>query len=520
MSEAPITRDAYAGPSITAQQLSESLISEAVITGERLEEILGANRHQPSLNQLELALSKNNTLSEERLLSLKGMVSGLGTASSESTPIEMFPAQLAKACGAIALDGQRPAVAFIEDTSLNVERVRAELGHSDFEIVLMTTTQFTEWFRIAYSELDVKARPVLNSLMQIFDEAINREASDLHLTAGASPVFRIGGDLVEMPFQPLAEDFLQQEFRRLLGDESMNELAETNNRDAAYGYGDVRFRINLGHDIGGTTAALRRLPSDIPTFDQLNLPEPVRNLCDLERGLVLVTGPTGSGKSTTLASMLAHIGMNQSRHIVTLEDPIEFLIPSQRSVVHQRELGNSFTSFSNGLRQALRQDPDVILVGEARDRETIGAAVTAAETGALVFATLHTFDAVSTLARIVNTYPEGEQDQIRSQLAYVLRGVVSQTLLPSLQGGRVAGFEVLLSTTAVSNNLRKVDGLNQLRQVLQTSVKHGMQTMEYDLARLVRRGLISQSDAEYKARDVDELNMYLSGNNSADDDYM
>jgi twitching motility protein PilT len=501
----------YEGPSITAASMMQALIESGVISKEEIQTVLGAERHNPSVDTLELALRRANILSEDRLMALKGAVSGLPVTSDPGLrALPVLSAQLAKTAGAVVLDLPTPVVAFVEDLSLNVERVRAELGRADFEIWLTTAAKFTEFYRGAYQGVGSEHRGSVSSLLEIFDEAVTREASDIHLSAGRPPVLRVSGDLVEMNRQPLTNDWLNSEFRKLLGERAMDELAQTHNKDAAYGYGDVRFRINLGHDLHGLNAALRRLPSRIPSFDDLGLPPAVRELCNLERGLVLVTGPTGSGKSTTLASMLAFIGLNQSRHILTLEDPVEFIIPSRRSVVNQREMGMSFASFAAGLRQSLRQDPDVVLVGEARDRETIAAAVTAAETGALVFATLHTYDAVSTLGRIVSTYPEGEQEQIRSQLAYVLKGVISQTLVPAVQGGRVAAFEVLISTPAVANNLRKVDGLLQLRQVLTTSVSVGMQTMEYHLAQLVRRGVVREPDAEFKARDIDEFRRHLA----------
>lgn len=303
---------------------------------------------------------------------------------------------------------------------------------------------------------------------------------------------------------------MRSQIMSILGAEALEEVLRTHNRDAGYGYGSVRFRINVGADMHGRTMAIRRLPSRIPSFDDLGLPNSVRRFCDLERGLVLVTGPTGSGKSTTLAAILSHIALNQPRHILTLEDPIEFVLPSRKAVVHQREAKLSFTSFADGLRQSLRQDPDVILVGEARDPETIRAAVTAAETGALVFATLHTYDAAMAVGRIVSAYPEGEQEQVRSQIAGVLKGVVSQTLLPAVSGGRVGAFEVLVSTPGIVNNLRKVDGLLQLRQLIATGVKQGMQTMEMHLAQLVRRGLVTEAEAEFKARDNEEFHRHLA----------
>jgi twitching motility protein PilT len=512
---APPAPASYVGPRVTVEGLLSALVGSGAMSPEALDAALGSERHHPTVNGVETALARAGVLSTERLLALKGSVAGLPTPHLPVAALPMLPAEVARATGALVLDAPLPAVGFVEDLPLNVDRVRHTLGRDDFAVYLLTAPLFADLYRATYPDdpaavSSASARQLPASLLAVFDDALARDASDLHLSSGSPPALRVDGALVRLPYAPLTSEWLLGEFARLLGDGVVDKLKTTFDVDAAYSYGPVRFRINLGADAQGVTAALRRLPSDIPSFDDLGLPASVRAFCELERGLVLVTGPTGSGKSTTLASMLAHIGLNQSRHILTLEDPIEFVIPSRGSLVHQRELGQSFSSFSQGLRQSLRQDPDVVLVGEARDRETIAAAVTAAETGALVFATLHTYDAVSSLARMVGVFPEGEQDQIRSQLAYVLRGVVSQTLLPTTSGGRVAAYEVLVCTPAVANNLRKVDGLASLRQVLSTGSGQGMQTMEAHLARLARSGVVSMRDAEFKARDAAEFRRYLN----------
>jgi twitching motility protein PilT len=502
----------YVGPSITVEQMISALIGNEVISQDRLESLLGADRHRPTINALETALRRNDVVSNARLLAMKSSIAGLPVPPDGTRALAVLPSNVAKATGALVLDLPEPVVAFVEDLPMNVERVRATLGRSDFAVWLITAPQFADLYRSVYhdSGKPAEVKPAPASILVLFDEVIRRDATDLHLSAGKPPVMRLNGSLAELPFAELTSEWLEAEFRNILGDTYVDEAIRDFDRDAAYSYGPVRFRINIGADLNGMTAALRRLPSQIPSFDEIGLPTAVREFCELERGLILITGPTGSGKSTTLASMLAYIGLNQSRHILTLEDPIEFIIPSRTSLVHQREMGISVGSFTGGLRQSLRQDPDVILVGEARDRETISAAVTAAETGALVFATLHTYDAVSSLGRMVSTFPEGEQEQIRSQLAYVLKGVVSQTLVPTLSGSRVAAFEVLVCTPAVANNLRKVDGLLQLKQVLTTGAQHGMQTMESHLAQLVRRGVITQHEGEFKARDLDEFHRHLT----------
>jgi twitching motility protein PilT len=491
--------------SIEASRLIAELIKQGVCDENKLVSILGTERHGANLDAIELALVRSGTLSEGRLEALIGMVSGLPVVGSFSVALpDIIPSSLAKQCGALAIDGPSPVVAFVEDTEENVERVRTYLNR-DFDLALITAPRFVELYKTAYQQLRTDARPATADVFEVLDEAISSGASDAHLSVGFPPSLRVNGSTLALHRQPLDEEWMRRAVEQLLGYDAMQHALATHNADGAFPYGTSRFRVNAGRDMRGLTLAIRLLPSQIPSFDQLALPAAVRNLADLERGLVLVTGPTGSGKSTTLAALLAHITTNQARHVLTLEDPIEFVLPAKRAVVHQRELGSSFTSFADGLRQSLRQDPDVVLVGEARDAETIRAAVTAAETGALVFATVHTYDAVNTLARIVGTYPEGEQDQIRSQLAYVLKGVVSQTLVPAITGGRVAAYEVLIATPAVSNNLRKTDGLMSLRQVMTTGVRDGMQTMEMHLAQLVRSGIVREIDAEYKARDLEEF---------------
>jgi twitching motility protein PilT len=290
------------------------------------------------------------------------------------------------------------------------------------------------------------------------------------------------------------------------------ELEREMTLDFAYTYGEERFRMNLGKERHGFTLSARLLSSTIPKMSALGLPKAIQEFIHLERGLVLVTGPTGSGKSTTLAALLQEIASTQDRHIITLEDPIEYVLEQgPRAMVKQREQGEDFIDFPAALRQALRQDPDVVLVGEMRDIETARTAVTAAETGHLVFSTLHTYDAQSTVARLVSMYPEGEQDHAREKLAYILKGVVSQTLVPRANTtGRVAAMEIMLGTPAIANNLRSPKGMTQLRSTIQTSRGEGMQTMEMALADLHRRGLISYDDGLFKARNEEEYEQYIA----------
>jgi twitching motility protein PilT len=394
----------------------------------------------------------------------------------------------------------------VEDLPDTIRVLHDVLGTGAFEIQLIAAPQVDTLYRRWYEHEQVDELPPVESLHELLDETVRRRASDLHLAIGRSPAVRVDGVLIPLAKQPLTKSWLHQEMENLAGPERLVTWETTNDVDFSYTYGEARFRVNLGADRFGLTVAARKIPTAIPSMDELGLPEPIQTLTSLERGLVLVVGPTGSGKSTTLASMLAEIVQKQSRHVITLEDPIEFLLPAGRSVVNQRELGWSFSSFPSGLRQALRQDPDVILVGEMRDLDTIRTAITAAETGHLVFATLHTFDAPATVARIVSSFPSEEQEQVRAQLAYTLQAVLAQTLLPRAnKKGRIAAFEVMLSTPAIANNLRRIDGHNRLRQSIETSVQDGMNTMTMYLVDLVRKGLVRLEDAEFRAPDREDF---------------
>lgn len=498
-------------PSITPQSLIAALINQNVLSSEDLISLLGPERHDPPIALLERSIVKNGILSDRELLELKGRCAQQPTTTPETVGIPVLPAPLARQLGSVAIAGSAPRVAMIEDLPNYVERIQAELGSdTHFEVVLTTATQFVTLLNQAYGDgAKEEHRPETGNILELLDQAIGLEASDIHLSVGYPPVLRINSALTELHYRPLTNNWLRQEIVRLLGEDVLPQIFATHNLDAAYSYGPVRFRINIGGDKAGLTMALRRLPSRLLSYDELRLPPSAQAFAELERGLVLVTGPTGSGKSTTLASMLAHIAATRPVHMITLEDPIEYILPTKRAVIHQRELGQSFTAFDQGLVQALRQDPDVILVGEARDTATIRAAVTAAETGALVFATVHTYDAVSTLGRIISTYPQGEQEQARSQLAYILKGVISQTLVPAVTGGRVAAYEVLVGNSAVANNLRQPDGLLSLRQVIDTAPKDVMQTLEQDLARLVRNRTVTEEEARFRARYVDDYERAL-----------
>ncbi len=323
---------------------------------------------------------------------------------------------------------------------------------------------------------------------------LERGGSDLLLLAGSPPLARVDGELSSLDGPKLTPPDTEQIAREVLGD-SWDELVASRELDFSFNWeGRARFRANAYHQRGSVALAFRVLPFHIPSCDELGLPTIVQAWTKLPQGLVLVTGPTGSGKSTTLASMIDAINTTRACHIVTIEDPVEYLHPHKRSAVSQREVGHDTASFARALRSALREDPDVLLVGEMRDLETIAAALTAAETGHLVFATLHTNDAAQSLDRIVDAFPPDQQAQIRVQLGATLQGVASQRLLARIGGGRVAAFEILVATPAVRNLIR-TGKTAQLRNVVATSVADGMTTLERSLSELVARGIVAREES-------------------------
>ncbi|WOV88724.1 type IV pilus twitching motility protein PilT [Sporosarcina oncorhynchi] len=337
----------------------------------------------------------------------------------------------------------------------------------------------------------------MNSLRGLMIDAFNMDASDIHLTVDSPPVFRIDGALKKQGDEVLTSTHILEMIDEIIPQRKLVELDELGETDFNYEVeGICRFRVNAYKQRQTFAVALRLIPSKIPTLKELGMESTLKKIAESKQGLVLITGPTGSGKTTTLAAMLDYINRNFDKHIITLEDPIEYMHENCRSVINQREIGLDTTSFAKGLRAALRQDPDVILVGEMRDLETISTAVTAAETGHLVFATLHTSTAASTIDRIIDVFPPGQQGQIRQQLANVILGIVSQRLLARAGGrGRVAATEILLQTPSVSNLIRS-EKVHQLPNVLQTSKGLGMHTMQMDIQRLLKEGIISMSIAK------------------------
>jgi len=342
-------------------------------------------------------------------------------------------------------------------------------------------------------------------------EAAERGASDLHLSVGLPPVLRIDGKLVPTAYEPLGPSEVQRLVYDILTSDQIQWFEKTRELDFSYGVRDVgRFRVNVYRQRGSVGAALRAIPNQIPSFEQLRLPPILRELCRKHSGLILVTGPTGSGKSTTIACMIDAINSEREAHIMTIEDPIEYLHRHKRCMVNQRELNSDTDSFENALRAVLREDPDVILIGEMRDLETIAAALTLAETGHLVFGTLHTRNAPQTIDRIVDVFPPHQQDQIRVQLSNTLEAVIAQQLIPRTGGGRVAAIEVLIATSAVRNMIRE-GKTYQIYSTLETGAQYGMQPMDKVLADLHRSGQISYNDALARAIDPDNFTRFLQG---------
>ena len=336
-------------------------------------------------------------------------------------------------------------------------------------------------------------------ITQLLAFGVEQGASDCHLSAGEPPMIRIHGDLKKLDHAPLTKDEAHALVYDIMNDAQRKAFEETHECDFSFEMGTVaRFRVNVFMQRKGEGAVFRTIPTKILTLEQLEMPAILKQLCEKEKGLILVTGPTGSGKSTTLAGMVDYLNETFEGHILTVEDPIEFVHQSKKCLVNQRELGPHTNSFANALRAALREDPDVILVGEMRDLETIQLALTAAETGHIVFGTLHTSSAPKTVDRIIDVFPPNQQAQIRAQFAESIEAVLTQTLLKKKGGGRVAALEIMTGTTAVRNLVRE-GKIHQIPGTMQVSQKDGMQTMDMALQNLVSRGLVSKEEAQSKS---------------------
>ncbi|OGR59536.1 MAG: type IV pili twitching motility protein PilT [Elusimicrobia bacterium GWA2_69_24] len=344
------------------------------------------------------------------------------------------------------------------------------------------------------------------SMSELFMMMHERVASDLHLTSGAPPTLRIDGDLVPTPYEKLNAEMTQALIFSMMTDEQRHRFEATSELDMAFGLKGIgRLRMNVFRQRGAVGAVIRAIPQSFMTFQELGMPQVIYDVMKIPRGLVLVTGPTGSGKSTTLASMIDFLNERENTHIVTIEDPIEYVHQHKKSIVNQREVGQDTETFDAALRHVLRQDPDVILIGELRDLETIQASLTIAETGHLVFATLHTNDAAQSINRIIDVFPPHQQEQIRVQLSFVLQAIFSQVLVPNATGqGRSMASEVLIVTAAIRNLVRE-QKIEQILMTIQTGGKFGMQTMNQSLAMLYKKGRVTYQAVMERSVDPEDL---------------
>ncbi|HHT64703.1 MAG TPA: type IV pilus twitching motility protein PilT [Clostridiales bacterium] len=349
------------------------------------------------------------------------------------------------------------------------------------------------------------------TICRIIEDTVERNGSDLHISVGLPPICRVNGHLVPLKYDAVTPEDTEALVRELLNDTQMEYLKKTGDIDIAFSHHDFhRCRLNVFRQRNCYCLAFRLLSTNIQSFEELGLPSVLKDLCMLHRGLILVTGPTGTGKTTTLAAMVDWINSNRDCHIVTLEDPIEYVHQHKKSIVNQREIGKDAESYSSALRAVLRQDPDVILIGEMRDLDSISIALTAAETGHLVLSTLHTIGASKTIDRIIDVFPPYQQHQIRTQLSLVLRGVISQQLIQKADGsGRVAATEVMITTPAISNMIRE-NKIHQIANAIQTSGKQHMKSMDSSLLELAKKGDISVEDAVSYAVDPDFIRKQLS----------
>lgn len=347
---------------------------------------------------------------------------------------------------------------------------------------------------------------------QMLEQVVKLDASDLHIQSGQPPMLRIDGALKPVPDGPVLDAAAVEALVYALLEEDQKEiLLRDKEIDLSFAFGNYgRFRVNAFHERGNLAAALRLIPTKVRTLEELGMPKVVTDFTDFPRGLVLVTGPTGSGKSTTLAAMVDRINTEKALHILTIEDPIEYAHNSKKSIVVQREIHYDTMSFGAALRSSLRQDPDVVLLGEMRDLETISSAITIAETGHLVLATLHTNSAAQSIDRMIDVFPPHQQQQIRVQLAGMLQAIVSQRLVPTIGGGRIVAAEILVATPAVRNIIREAK-THQLDAVIQTGSEFGMQSMDKTLVQLVHQGKISFDEAKNFAVDVTELERLMRG---------
>jgi len=348
------------------------------------------------------------------------------------------------------------------------------------------------------------------SLRELLEEMVKMDASDLHLTVGAPPVVRVDGKLIRTQYEILSPDDTKKLAYSIMNEKQRLKFETSSELDLSFGIEQLsRFRCNVFMQRGNVAVALRQIPYKVKTFEELGLPKVISEFAGLPRGLILVTGPTGSGKSTTLAAIIDKINRERQSHIITVEDPIEYLHRHQTSIVNQREVYSDTSSFSSALKYALREDPDVVLVGEMRDLETIEAAINISETGHLAFATLHTNSTAESINRMVDVFPTNQQEQIRVSLSFTLQAIVSQCLIPKIGGGRCLGLEIMVCTPAIRALVRD-DKVHQIYSMIQSGQKYGMKTMNQSLAELYNSGKVTVGDAMSFSSNIQELNEMLT----------
>jgi len=519
-----------------SDQLAEIVIGAGLVDQHMLDRALAI--HHTQGRWLGSVLVELGAISPEEVARILGSTLGLKVADLTSVPISMdtvrlLPESMARRFGVVPVSHldtilhlamvnplDNLAIDLIQArTGMHLERMVSTERHIRAAIERLYG-QLAREMKLASSPAEQKPGPAAAKQAQDMPEVLHvddllrvtmqRRASDLHLTASTAPTIRVDGDLQALNLDRLSPKKVHELIYAVLTDEQIQVFERNWELDFAYSIpGLSRFRVNIHRQRGTLGAVFRAVPVDPPSLDGLGMPDVLKTFCSRPRGLVLVTGPTGSGKSTTLAAMIREINITRRCHIVTVEDPIEFLHRNERSIIIQREVGSDTASFGNALRHVLRQDPDVILIGEMRDLETIGAAITAAETGHLVLATLHTTSAAQTVDRIVDVFPPHQQEQIRVQLSTTLEGIVCQTLIALADGkGRTCAQEVLVATPAIRNLVREAK-THQMSSVLQSSASEGMQTLDQALKTLVIHGKITPQAAMAVASNPADFQMYL-----------
>jgi len=505
--------DALVDRHVITREAMEAYLDEAAHTGEPFPDLVGRQGDIPA-----------SDLSAAWAAALGATYVDFGTEVVEPEAVALLPEEIGRANRAVPVSFRSGTLLVAFPTPLDTPAVQAATKYLrdagvDVELGLADSASIDDALNAAYGGGGASSEPSVghaepsSELYRLFDRILEMGASDLHLAANQPPFIRVVGELVRMPDEPVLSAAKVRELAfSILSVRQQQKFEETHELDTSHAMGTrVRFRVNVFVQRNAVGVAFRVIPFEVVDFDQLGLPEIVKTFADVPRGMILVTGPTGSGKSTTLASLVDIVNRTRQCHIITIEDPIEFVHNSKVALVNQREVGTDTDGFGIALTSAMRQDPDVILVGEMRDLDTISTAITAAETGHLVYATLHTQDAAQTVDRIIDVFPGEQQAQVRIQLANSLVGVVTQQLVPTVDGrGRAVASEVMIANNAIRALIR--DGkVHQIHNAMMSGRKAGMQSMDDSLADLVRRGVVSKEQAARRAQNPDELLRLLGG---------